>query len=1137
MPMMLKSMIKMTSLGLFFVPALAMAQDGNSSQATTSTKTDNRPTISQEEYEPVPPPTAEQIESAKSPEQVQSLAEKELNNFANEAQSFGEDIKDVIKVRYNQKREEIESQFDVQIGDLEGKERDRRKEAIERFETFLAKYSNDQNYTPDAMFRLAELYFERASDDYLTNTEKYEDVLAAYDRGEIAAEPEPPAPDYSDTITIYEKLIGRFPTYRHADAARYLLGYSYGEEGEDEKSLAMYQSLVDSHPTSKFLPEVLTRIGEIYFDQNTREALEGAVDIYTKVLKFTDSPYYDKALYKLAWTHYRLDMFDESVRRFVELVDYADEQKRLTGKTGSELRAEALQYIAISLADEKWGGMERAETVLGQLDDRPYVGEMWKRFGEILFDQTRFKLAIDVMRKTRDKYPDASYNPEIQAKIITAFERVRDFSGATQAREALVAKYDEGSDWYTANRDDKPALERARELTERSLYRAAIYNHQQAQAYKQNNQTVRARDSYSRAANGYQTYLNRFPDSKNSYDFNFYLAECLYYGDDFQKAAEQYALVRDSNADNRHLEAAALSAVISYEKFIEKLEKSGQLTKEKFLTAAERNGAPIKPKDIAEIRLQLVAASDRFMTILPKSDRAPAVAYRVAEIYYNHEQLEEARGRFLSITEKFPGTEVARYSANLIIESYLANNDWDKVREWSQKLIDINGDKEVLAKAEDKQAQEKLVDDLRRFKVGAVFKKAEQLNEAGDFENAANLYVQLVDETPDHEFADKALFNAAIAFEKVKRFDAASNVYQRIVDSYPKSELANRSLFRVGVNFEKGFEFAGAIKAYMTLVDRYPKSEHRADALFNAAVTLEKLQQYDQAAVTFKRYATTFPSREDAGAMFFRSAIVYEKMKAWPEMIGILGEFIKKYSRNSAQKQRIVEAYQKIGDANLERGKTKLAVKAFKSCVSEYDKRRLRSKDRAATYAAHCAFEIAEDKFREYDGIRLVGTGKKQVKSLKRKAQLQRTVEKAYKEVYKYKRVETTLASLYRIGYTYERFAEAMFSAEIPPEFKNNEELANEYKLQLENQASVLERKAESAYRRAYKEARKTKVTNQWSQKTLEGLNKYKPDEFPVQKAGKAALQRFTISGHGLDTLEGEPRDNKPESSSTGGAQ
>ena len=119
MPMMLKSTIKMTSLGLFLVPAIAMAQNGDSSKTTSSTKADNRPKISQEEYEPASPPTAEEIESAKSPADLQSLAEKELTNFANEAQSFGEDIKEVIKVRYNQKREEIESQFDVQIGDLE----------------------------------------------------------------------------------------------------------------------------------------------------------------------------------------------------------------------------------------------------------------------------------------------------------------------------------------------------------------------------------------------------------------------------------------------------------------------------------------------------------------------------------------------------------------------------------------------------------------------------------------------------------------------------------------------------------------------------------------------------------------------------------------------------------------------------------------------------------------------------------------------------------------------------------------------------------------------------------------------------------------------------------------------------------
>ena len=1134
--MRMKLFLRLATVGCLLVPTLAFAQDTaeSTSSTTAATSRDNRPTITQDEYQPTPPPSAEEVEAAKTAQEQQALAERELNNFVKDAESFGNDIRDVIRVRYDEQRSDVESRFDEQIGVLEEEERDRRKEAIERFESFLEKYANDPNYSPDAMFRLAELYFERSSDDYLLNTEKYEEALAVFDSGEASVEPEPPSPDYSETIGVYEKLITRFPNYRHADAARYLLGYSYSEEGEEERSLQMYTSLIESHPTSKFLPEVLTRIGELYFDQNTRSDLEKAVEIYTKVLNFKDSPYYDKALYKLAWTYYRLDQFDESVKNFVALVDFADEQKRLTGKTGSELRVEALQYIAISLADEKWGGIERAREVLGQMEDRPYVGEMWKRFGEILFDQTRFQLAIDVMRMTRDKYPDASYNPEIQAKIITSYERLRDFAGATRAREALVAKYDEGSDWYTTNGSDKKALERARELTERSLYRAAIYNHQQAQAYKQGNQQVKAKDSYGRAATGYRTYLSRFPESKNSYDFNFYLAECLYYSDDYLVAAKQYELVRDSNADNRHLEGAALSAVVSYEQLVEGLEKSGTLSTEKFLTAAERNGAPIKVKDIAESRLQLVSASDRFAQILPDNDRVPAVAYRAAEIFYNHEHLDEARTRFLSITERFPGTPVSRYSANLIIESYLASNDWDKVREWSQKLIDVN--KAVKGvEGEAAAAQKKLVDDLQRFKVGAVFKKAEILNAEGDFENAASLYVQLVDEAPEHEFADKALFNAAIAYEKVKRFDSASQVYQRIYDSYPKSDLADRSLFRVGVNFEKGFDFAGAITAYTKLVERYPNSEHRADSLYNAAITLEKMQQYGQAATAFKRYAVTFPAREDAGRMFFRSALVYEKMKAWPEMIETLEEFIQKYGRVAEQKQQIVEAYQRIGDANLKRNKTKLAVRAFRNCVAEYDKRRLRTKDRAATYAAHCSFELAEDKFREYDSIRLVGTGKKQVKSLKRKAKLQRTVEKAYKAVYKYKRVETTLASLYRIGYTYERFAEAMFSAEIPPEFKSNEELANEYKLQLEQQASVLERKAESAYRRAYEEARKTKVTNEWSQKTLEGLNKYKPEEFPVQKAGKPALQRFTISGHGLDTLDHEPRSSKKASGNGGG--
>jgi TolA-binding protein len=1136
---------------LLGLPAVAGAQTAPTipveeeiADVTTSTTPEEEPpapgtVLAPEEYEPPPPPTAAEVEATSTPEAQRAQLATEQERFLGTARSFAEDIRDVIKVRYDDQRARIAQQFDVEIRRLEDQERGRRLEAIERFEEFLRKYPNDPDYTPDAMFRLAELYFERSSDKYLVATRAYEEALVAYDAGELATEPTPPVPNYDDTVNLYRDLLARFPDYRHADAARYLLGYSFGEMGLEEESLAMFTQLVERHPTSRFLPEVYTRIGEIYFDMNTRTSIEQAIAAYSNVLRFRDSTYFDKALYKLAWAHYRLDQFDEAVTRFVELVEFADAQKKATGKSGSELRAEALQYIAISLADEKWGGVAQAERVLGLLAGKTYVGEMWKRYGEILFDQTRYALAIDVLTVARDRYPNTPYNPEIQAKIITAYERLRDFDGATAAREVLVQKYAEGQPWHEANAADKEALAKARELTERSLYTAAIFHHQQAQAYKQAGRNGEARASYRRASVGYRDYLGRFPDSKNAYDFNFYLAECLYYSDEYADAANQYELVRDSNSNNKHLESAALSAVIAYEKQIEALEADGKLEKLELRTAEQRKDVPVEARPIAESRLKLVSATDRFATLLPDSERVPAVAYRAGEVYYKHDHLPEARTRFEKIVTQYPGTEVARYAANLIIESYLATKDWDNVEKWSQRLIEIS-EKIASSGGADSDAQKKMVDDLRKFKVGAIFKRAEELDAKGDYEAAAETYVKLVDETPDHEFADKALYNAAIAYEKVKRFDSASKIYQRIYDNYPKSDLADKALFRVGVNYEKDFDFAGAISAYTKLVERYPNSPNRADALFNVAVMLENMQQYGQAAAAFKRYATIFPKREDAGQIFFRAALVYEKMSAWSEMISTLDEFIKKYAKTRAQSERIVHAWLKIGEANLKRSKDKSAVAAYSTCIKEFGRRGFSMSDRAASYAAQCQFELAEDRFRSYDKVQLVGTGKTQIASLKKKAEMQRDVEGGYVQVFKYKRVETTLAALYRVGHSYERFADALYAAEVPPEFRDKPELADEYKLQLEQKAQVLERKAEAAYRKAYDEARKTKVTNQWSQRTLEGLNKYQPEEFPVQKAGLPALQTFTITGHGLDVLDVEPRQVRGEigaaSAAAGGA-
>ena len=47
-----------------------------------------------------------------------------------------------------------------------------------------------------------------------------------------------------------------------------------------------------------------------------------------KVLSDTESSLYDKALYKVAWTHYKLDRFEDAVGRFFQLVDFAEEREK-----------------------------------------------------------------------------------------------------------------------------------------------------------------------------------------------------------------------------------------------------------------------------------------------------------------------------------------------------------------------------------------------------------------------------------------------------------------------------------------------------------------------------------------------------------------------------------------------------------------------------------------------------------------------------------------------------------------------------------------------------------------------------------------------------------------------------------------
>lgn len=1058
---------------------------------------------------PPPPPGGYQVRRPDpnySDEELRELADlqEKAARFAEEAAEFRAATRRVIERKYKARRKMLFDSYESRIVALEDEQRERRQSAIAKFRAFIERYPDHPRYTPDAMFRLSELLFEQSYDDYLQERVRYDEALDAWDPDSGETEPVEPIVAYEPTIAMMQRLITEFPRYRLIDGSYYLLGYCLGEQGEEDRAVEVFEELVARYPDSRFRPEVWTRIGEYYFNNNE---LNKALAAYDKVLEDEESVFYDKAMYKLAWTHYRLadpdtapQEFKAAVDTFVRLLDFNEASKKTDRERGGELRPESIEYIAISFADEDWGGTDKMVGYFRDIGGRPYERDVYIALGDVYFDQTRFPEAVAVYQMVQERYPEHPDAPLVQEKMIAAYERDRDFEGAAVARAGFTESFAEGSAWYEANKDNEEALRNSTQRIEKALYSAALFHHQQAQVLRDAEKYELATQEYKKAATAYGQYLQRFPHDRQLYELTFYHAEALYYSFQFLEAAEKYKSVRDSNADDKFLENAAFSVVLSYEKAIQVAEQEGKLQPVTVRKSTDRDPEEsITPKEIPQLKLEFVAASDRYAAAVPNSEKVPKVLYKAAETYYAYDHFEEARRRFASLIDGYSQDQVAEYASNLTIESYLSEGKYDEVEDFTRGL---------LARAAAPGERRDFKEDLVKFKSGAMFKIADELASSGQYQKAADTYLALLEENPKNEFADSALNNAAVAFEKVQRYDSASRLYERLVSEHPKSPLADNALFRVGLNAERFFDLDKATRSYLELTEKYPKSNRRPDAIYNAALALENTQRYEDAAEQYQRYCKLFPDRDDAPQVCFRAGVVYEKMKQPQRVISTYRTFIKKYRNNPKHSDRIVEAHLKTAKANSKLGREKEASRAYEEALQVY--RGSKNPD-ATPYAAEAQFQLVELEFGRFKRLQIEGNTKQQKKAIQRKATMLQGIEKKYGEILRFKQVDWTMASLYRVGNLYQNFAESIIQAPCPAEIKRQarrlgmtkEEVCDEYRILLEEQSFTVEDKAVAAYETTITKARELQVKNRWTKRTLVALNKLRRSQWPLQKDAK----------------------------------
>ena len=1103
-----------------------------------------------------PPPTEQQVRALRE-------MEAEVDRFTTIATSYRDTVISLVRREYLRQRRTRDQWYARQIAEEERLQNLARERAIRLFEQFIARYPDDPTYTPDAMFRLGELYFEKSAIQF---QQAYEAFQAARDGGDESAVSPGDTPDFTPTITLYQRLVSTFPDYRRIDGVYYLIGYclnemgrqaearlawlnlvcannftydpeqfaaeqaaaaeaaagedAEGEEGEEHPALTMDEPVTPTEPgapfvdpyatcqpvtpEAEFVSETWFRIGEYHFDDyGGQDSLDLAISAYNRILQDPEDRNYNLALYKVAWAYYRASRYPEAIRHFGMLVQWSDDERERTGRAGSELRPEAIQYLAISFAYDDWNenqapdpleggptGIQRIQDPNLLPQDREWTAEVYFALGNIYFDENKLPEAIEVWQLALRRWPMSPRAPEITNMIARAYTRHQRMEDAINYR-AQLGDYGEGSAWWNANVENPGAQRNAEQLAENALIGTAVHYHQDAQRLRRlcvENEDPSlcqgAETAYGLAARAYREYLRRYPNNPQAYELRYNLADALFWSGNYEEAAEQYALVRDSNLDDGHLSESARRVVESLKAILDREVDAGRMTVR--TEAPEPAGTPptVTPLAMPDLVQRLAQARELYIARVPESmDREgvrAAYDYNNTLLLYHYGYWPQAKERFERIfTERCTGpnaNETGNVAWLSLNNMAVAFNDTAEVARLSGELqqractFSPTGER-VAVDCSDPENRNNAFCLAETQLTGIEFQTAVELYDQAEastdpaerrrlFEQSATLLVRAVNEHPNHPQSPIALEKAALALEQTSRFESAARLFQRIVDEVGPQRSDNpgrqaeldaitaNAYFRLAYNANRFFDFERAVQSYSVLADspRFRDSSDenikrwREDALINAAIIFEGLQQYDRAADYYRRAAASMTDTEAKRNADYRVAEMSFKQRNWRGAIGAMQDFIRRYQSQRGAGELVVQAYWRIAQAQKEqRARESTYEGALNDVVTAFARSGAEPGSMAAEYAAQSKFILADDQIGAFERF-TISTGRPRtldqyiqniVNSIQEGSARAQTIVTGYEPVTGYRRPTWTIAAYVRQGRAYEILARAVLNTQF----------------------------------------------------------------------------------------------------------
>jgi tetratricopeptide (TPR) repeat protein len=629
-----------------------------------------------------------------------------------------------------------------------------------------------------------------------------------------------------EAIELYKKLLAKYPNYDRNDQVLYQLSRAYDELGMVDEAMVVMKRIAREYRNSRYFDEVQFRIGEYHF---TRKKFLDAEDAYKAIADIgAGSAFYELALYKLGWTFYKQEMYEESLHPFIALLDHKVKTGYDFENPKDKLEHKRIEdtYHVLSLSFSNLGGSDVVSAYFNKAGKRSYEVNVYGNLGEYYLEKLRYNDAAVTYKAFVKQNRYHKVAPHYDTRVIEIYKKGGFPKLVIDSNKEFVVNYGLKSLYW--NHFDAKALPDVIGYVKTSLKELANHYHS---LYQEKKFEKNKPENFKEAMHWYREFLVSFPTEPDSPDINFQQANLLLENKSFDQAAVEFERTAYDYPAHDKASEAGYAAVYAYRK----------------------NLVGVTGNDADKIKHEVIRSSLKFSETFQQHEKAALVMGAAIDDIFemkNHGLAVTSSRKLLTL---FPNAEqpIRRTAWLTFANSSFELAQFKDAEEGYLHVLPLT--------AENDKSRPNLLDNL----AASIYKQGEQASKQADHKTAAEHFLRVALAAPTSTIRATADYDGAAALIQLKDWDRATEVLTAFRSKHPGHALQPDVTKKIAHVHREAGRLALAAAEYERIETESKETDVRSAALQLAADLYAEAKETDKALAAYRRYVNYFPKPLD----------------------------------------------------------------------------------------------------------------------------------------------------------------------------------------------------------------------------------------------------------------------------------